>query len=65
LRGEGNAQFIYARSSKRAVEICKGNSGFVVELWAVADEESDEPSVRVLDLASSTEALKEVVAWLK
>jgi hypothetical protein len=45
-RGSGNSAFLYIRSPERAAEVSTEGSGFFLECWDEADEESDKAAVR-------------------
>jgi hypothetical protein len=65
VRGTGAGVFLYARSPDRSVEVyADENSGFVVECWNSANENSDDPPVSQENVPSTAAAIAKVRTWL-
>ncbi len=63
-RGTGKGVFLFVRSAARAIEVYIEDSGYVVEYWDSADEESDDAPVNRDMVTSGSEALTRIKHWL-
>lgn len=64
LRGSGKSAFVYIRSSKRAAEVSIEGSGFFVEHWDEANEQSAAAAVGSESVGSVSEVMKRLNEWL-
>jgi hypothetical protein len=60
IRGDGAAQFVYAASSRRILELSRASAGFYVEFWLASDDASSHDQT----YATLAEAIQAAQAWL-